>query len=651
MAVENLNDAQQFVGLIQRMAADMGSVKAQNHLEQVNQIFELIRSGLLDNPINTKSIVMEQSDGYELVGSPEIFTSVDFGTEVDIIIPGILEITRDDNKGLYNVAQEVSFDQSGYTSPIGTEWNSIYTDNTLNGWSDLSNLGERTYDTWSNAHGFDPVGSIGWEQVMRETITGRYFKIKLLSWTSGGAGGGFSYERQEIKITPVATITFPDGSTMSTAPSAGVDTDSWKVPGTIFIDPANGDDLTGVVGDGNKPYRSFSAIRTLPETYVICLPGTYSGNQWLGNKHYHFMPGAVLGAFAKFNDQGQTVDSVFTGNLIFGQNSRGIEFLGANSKIKVECEEFDDVQSIAFLLGSNGFCHIKTKRILANGFNGAGYACSPRSNSKIVIEASEYCHWQHWLCRPISGGKFKVMSPEMRTLANYTSNFGNIAKAIFNIQGDNECELEADLMGGFYSYDHPVPVSSFGIAETALMLWVNGNTGTGSKLTFKNGTIYANVQHGLGHYYRVDRGILTLDNLKVKSDLSAIYQRMQSAVSADQVIWDITNCEFESGTFNVLGNGAKMYFKKSTFKNTGIAGTSVFDFNNSNPQVPGEFYFTGCYGQLDNTGNELISNGVATTVVGFLDSHFSEALETVAVMTDVYGGYSQVAALTLPNIK
>ena len=56
---------------------------------------------------------------------PEIyFTKTNYGNEVDIIIPGVLEITRGTSDGIYNSALEGSWSSS---SPADTQWNSIYT--------------------------------------------------------------------------------------------------------------------------------------------------------------------------------------------------------------------------------------------------------------------------------------------------------------------------------------------------------------------------------------------------------------------------------------------------------------------------------------------------------------------------------------------
>jgi hypothetical protein len=52
------------------------------------------------------------------------FTKTNYQSEVDVIIEGRLEITRGDNRGIYNKAVENSWNGDG---PSGTEWNSVYT--------------------------------------------------------------------------------------------------------------------------------------------------------------------------------------------------------------------------------------------------------------------------------------------------------------------------------------------------------------------------------------------------------------------------------------------------------------------------------------------------------------------------------------------
>lgn len=67
----------------------------------------------------------ELDSGGGSIGSFVTFTKTNYGSEVDIIIPGVLEITRGDNSGIYNIVTESSW--NGSVSPDDTEWNSIYT--------------------------------------------------------------------------------------------------------------------------------------------------------------------------------------------------------------------------------------------------------------------------------------------------------------------------------------------------------------------------------------------------------------------------------------------------------------------------------------------------------------------------------------------
>jgi hypothetical protein len=60
------------------------------------------------------------------------FTKRNYEDDVDVIVEGSLEIARNNNGGaIYNIAEENSWNNN--VSPIGTVWNSIYTQNDDNG--------------------------------------------------------------------------------------------------------------------------------------------------------------------------------------------------------------------------------------------------------------------------------------------------------------------------------------------------------------------------------------------------------------------------------------------------------------------------------------------------------------------------------------
>lgn len=63
----------------------------------------------------------------EDIGAPVTFTKEDNVANTDVIIPQVLEITRDDQEGIYNAALEQGYDRNTRVSPANTLWNSVYT--------------------------------------------------------------------------------------------------------------------------------------------------------------------------------------------------------------------------------------------------------------------------------------------------------------------------------------------------------------------------------------------------------------------------------------------------------------------------------------------------------------------------------------------
>lgn len=135
------------------------------------------------------------------IGPWVTFKKSDYGSEVDVIIPGVLEITRGNNGGIFNKAVENSYQNN--QSPTNTVWNTKYVGNPTDSWFNASDAAGRNYDNWQQAMDGYPPGAFfyGLECIMLETTTNRYFLVKFLSWTAGGNGGGFSYERAEILST------------------------------------------------------------------------------------------------------------------------------------------------------------------------------------------------------------------------------------------------------------------------------------------------------------------------------------------------------------------------------------------------------------------------------------------------------------------
>ena len=67
----------------------------------------------------------ERTKVYPTVEPTVYFTKTNNGGEVDVIVEGTLEIRRGNNGAIYNQADEANWNSN--QSPVGTEWNSIYT--------------------------------------------------------------------------------------------------------------------------------------------------------------------------------------------------------------------------------------------------------------------------------------------------------------------------------------------------------------------------------------------------------------------------------------------------------------------------------------------------------------------------------------------
>ena len=129
-------------------------------------------------------------------------------TNKDVIIPGLLEITRgNEGGGIYNIAKESSFNNS--VSPQGTVWSTQYLDPENTSWAPLWDIENRTFDTWNEAaktpsNSYAAPQYVGMPAVMRfaneKPSTVRYYLIMFTEWGVGqyGQEGAFAYDRWEI---------------------------------------------------------------------------------------------------------------------------------------------------------------------------------------------------------------------------------------------------------------------------------------------------------------------------------------------------------------------------------------------------------------------------------------------------------------------
>jgi hypothetical protein len=181
-------------------------------------------AGHIYGPNTTTSTYDSAVTHLNIVGDPYAgpviaFVKTDNGSEVDILIPDDGEgagvgITRGGQQGIYNPYREEGW--SSNVSPDGTLWN-------IDGWSDFSNIEERTYTNLYAAFG-NGLGNkiVNTECVMYLPDNGKYYAVKFSSWTQGAAGGGFAYTRRELDLANLQEgIRFPDGTRLKSAEGVG----------------------------------------------------------------------------------------------------------------------------------------------------------------------------------------------------------------------------------------------------------------------------------------------------------------------------------------------------------------------------------------------------------------------------------------------
>ncbi|MDH5366146.1 MAG: choice-of-anchor D domain-containing protein [Cyclobacteriaceae bacterium] len=102
-------------------------------------------------------------------------------------------ITRGDNQGIFNIAQESQSGGNNSKSPIGTEWAYGYTDE----------LSAGNYASWFQTNNQDPRTMIGKPVSLHLIEEDIYYDVVFLGWQGNSQGGGFSYSRSEPNLKRV----------------------------------------------------------------------------------------------------------------------------------------------------------------------------------------------------------------------------------------------------------------------------------------------------------------------------------------------------------------------------------------------------------------------------------------------------------------
>jgi PEP-CTERM motif len=120
------------------------------------------------------------------------FANPTLAVNQDRITPD-LWLTRGSSQGLYDAHDEAGF--THFASPSGTQW-------ATGSLANYASLSYTDWNSWAKGVNAGPTSTIGIQAVVHIIPDDIYFSIKFTSWTSGGAGGGFSYIRSTAVPEP-----------------------------------------------------------------------------------------------------------------------------------------------------------------------------------------------------------------------------------------------------------------------------------------------------------------------------------------------------------------------------------------------------------------------------------------------------------------
>jgi hypothetical protein len=160
----------------------------------------------------------------------------------DRITPNVW-ITRGSSQGIYNAKTESFF--SHFFSPQGTEWATGTTAN-------YSSLTYSDWNTWAKLDNGGPPSTVGINAVVHLITDDIYIDIRFTSWSAGGSGGGFSYDRSTPPLPPsppqILSVQLTGNNfTMS---FLTVSNQSYTVQANLDLTTTNWFDCTNFTGNG-----------------------------------------------------------------------------------------------------------------------------------------------------------------------------------------------------------------------------------------------------------------------------------------------------------------------------------------------------------------------------------------------------------------
>lgn len=428
------------------------------------------------------------------------------------------------------------------------------------------------------------------------------------------------------------------------AQAGGSAENTWDVATAAFVDPANGDNSTAVVGDGNKPFLDVTTAQALTKL-VILKPGNYSETiNFQDQMTYYCMPGVVFiaGGWLDLVENGKTVNIL--GFADYTGSSRALA-LNSDATVYFEFNRVLDANDFLFVQRGSTV-HMNGKSILCNGLNGVGATMTVRDTANVNITIAEFCYGQRATCFFRNGavgnysGTFTINCPDIKLLDDYTGVPGTTNRACFMIDNCNGANI---TINGNMTNEYAL----LGTAYQGCVSMANHTVGA-SNITI-NGDMDGGPANPCFHsWFQSQLGNITINgNLTTGSIAPISTAYTGSDVVATQFI-DINNSKIISGGFpNIIGRGKEVYFRNCSLHILGslLAGSLVtHDVGGSS--TTSSVYTYNCIAELNGGAVELFDN-FATVTLGCWNTVGNIPLGATAV--DTFTGYTNQAGIKVPK--
>ena len=434
------------------------------------------------------------------------------------------------------------------------------------------------------------------------------------------------------------------------------DTNTVNFPNVAFVG-TDGNDLTAVVGDANKPYLNIGTAMDNANIVVI-KPGTYSFNiqftSTRDNRHVICMDGVTFTSGGVYVYSG-TTNVKFTGRAVMNGNFyNGLQVNTTDPvNIEFECAKMELARTVCWTPpGAQAKIRFTTDSIRCTGVNGGGYSVRMYGTAEAEFNIKYFYESQYAAFHGRSGfsGKLTVNCPKTITVNPITSNpYGNLAKNVLWL----DSVLGAEIVFNGDCLDEYSVNRNGGVINAANLT----NALLYPTVTI-NGQIRSANTQGVYLWYRASRGnfIFNVDIINKcitpGSQCVPVWTQLTGWGSpADQKI--IIRGNIEATGRSVIGSGKKLYIYSPFIYNADISASGGLFFKSGAGGQQSEIYIYNSKMELGNApGTSEIILGdasLASDIVATTNTRGTEpAISTVAI--DAWAGYTQLIGLITPKI-